>query len=96
VPLQNLYFWAAATLLASGFLLSARNWPLFLVVLVPGAVALSGLWVDYWSILNCHHTCPSGYDKAIGPISFLALAATLLFLMIAAVKAVFVVRRSRR
>lgn len=91
--MENIYFWASATIVASGFLLSARNWPLFLLVLLPGIVCLMGLWVDFWSTLNCADACPSGHDIGIGPITGIVVAASLFFLLIAAIKTLMIRRR---
>lgn len=92
--MEDIYFWASGTLVASGFLLSARNWLLFLLVLLPGAVCLIGLWVDFWSTLNCGDACPSGHDIGIGPITGIVVAASLFFVLIAATKG-FMIRRRR-
>lgn len=91
--MENLYFWASATVVAAGFLLSARNWPLFLLVLLPGAFCLLGLWFDFWSTLNCADECLSGYDIAIGPITGIVAAATLIFVLVATIKALLIKRR---
>lgn len=94
--MENIYFLVSAVIVASGFLLSARNWPLFLLVLLPGTVCLMGLWIDFWSTLNCADVCPSGHDIAIGPIAGIVVAATLFFVLVAGIKALMIGRQTRR
>ena len=91
--MENIFFWASATVVASVFLLSARNWTLFLLVLLPGTVCLLGLLVDFWSTLNCAEACPSGHDLGIGPITGIVVLASLFFILVAAIKAALIRRR---
>lgn len=94
--MENIYFWASAVIVASGFLLSGRNWPLFLLVLLPGTVCLMGLWIDFWSTLNCADARPSGHDIGIGSITGIVAAVTVFFVLIAGIQASMIRRRPRR
>lgn len=90
----DLYFWAAANLAISGFLMSARSWPLYGLVMAPGVITTIGLWANFYSDATCTGICPSGFDIWFGPVLFFVLAVSIFFLVVATLMAVLIKRRS--
>ena len=92
--MEEVYFWAAANIIVSGLLVSARSWPLYGLVIAPGVVTIVGLWAHLYSDATCKGICPSGLDIWFGPVLFIVVGVSLLFLSVATLRAVLIKRRS--